>query len=189
MRSGAYQAGASLTFAQGSCRYQSPSHRSFRGGLGISAWARPQLPRVQLSRNRCPTVAQVIGIRYYSRARKRDGTFRLSFAAFDAHSGPGRLRHPQAISKSAEMETAAGLLFLKGAISIPPKSFVAALFPCANCPFHSNTLRKRPGLYVLITGEILYGLRVASGRLLLFGLWVLTKRQSTAVSFSCRRDH
>src|SRR5215510_13275477 len=52
IKSGAYQSGSFCTLEQGSCRYQSPVKRSFRRGLGISGWARPEAEGRHVSRNR-----------------------------------------------------------------------------------------------------------------------------------------
>src|SRR5437899_4855859 len=107
IKSGAYHAGSCARLVQGSCLYQSPSQRSFFGGLGMSAWANPHGLRSQVSRNRWPTVAQVMGTDSSSSILAINGTFSRHRMAFKVLSSTLRPRKAHDSSKSAETVTEA----------------------------------------------------------------------------------
>src|SRR5712692_3107287 len=138
IKSGAYQAGSVPKAVQGSCLYQSPSHRSFFGGLGISAWARPEALRSHLSRNKCPTVAKVIGMDSSSRIFARMGTFLRQVVARSVLSSTLRPRNAQAISKSAEIVAEAKAPPRNGLISTPSKLRTGGQTPGVKFPLKSK---------------------------------------------------
>lgn len=143
IRSGAYHPGAALTSEHGSCAYQSPLHARCAVGLGISGCAAVG-PLRHFSRNRWPTVAQVIGIPALSRRVRMVGTFALSIVARRSQSRSLAPRQAQHSSRSAEMDAPALAPFLKGQIRTPSKCLgVSKRYPSCplSCQIHFNINR------------------------------------------------
>src|SRR5439155_1361310 len=139
IRSGAYHARSCARLVQGSCLYQSPSQRSFLGGLGISTCAKTEPLLSHFSRNRWPTVAQVMGMDSSSRIFTRKGTLLLQRVDRTVLSSTPRPRNAQAISKSAEIVADANAPPRNGVISTPSKHRRGGRSPGTKFPFKAKT--------------------------------------------------
>ena len=135
-----YRANSPWRVPHGSWSTRSPLHRSFSGGLGMSECAWPSAPREHESRNRCPTVAHVTGMRVRSSGDSSNGKLPALQRPFSSRaSGSSSLPSPVQLEVSRDRYGGVPIVQKRSDLHAVDSLFLLASDPPRGFPFSEKT--------------------------------------------------